>query len=216
MIKAIFWDNDGLLVDTEILYFKASAEILDQAGIGLSREEFIDSSLTRGESVFTLASARGFSPEQVEEMRLRRNARYGELLAEGVRVLPGVRESLKRLQGQISMAVVTSSLKEHFSIIHRHTGLLPYFDFILAREDYGRSKPDPEPYLKALRLSGLRAEECVAIEDSERGCIAAAAAGLRCWAIPGEWTAGGDFSMAERILGGVHEVPPILSFGTFR
>ncbi len=206
MIEAIFWDNDGILVDTEALYFRASAEVLKAAGISLSRAEFIAISLQHGGSVFALAEARGHGRDAVEDMRRQRDARYADLLRRGISLLPGVRETLAMLHGKVRMGVVTGSRRAHFAIIHRSTGLLPFFDFILDREDFVHSKPHPEPYLKALAVSGLRPEQCIVVEDSERGLHAAVAAGLRCLVVPSGLTAAGDFSRAAKVLRSVAEV----------
>ncbi|HKK00914.1 MAG TPA: HAD family phosphatase [Desulfuromonadales bacterium] len=214
MIRGIFWDNDGVLVDTEGLYYRASAEALGELGIELSREEFIERSLRQGESVFALAAERGHTATVVRTMQEKRNDRYAALLAEGIEPLRGVEEVLRALHGRMRMAVVTSSRRRHFEIIHRHTGLLPYFDFVLTREDYHHAKPDPEPYLSALERSGLLPEECLVVEDTERGLRAAVAAGLRCLVVPGELTAGGDFTAATAVLAGIHEIPKMLSTGS--
>lgn len=210
MIRGIFWDNDGILVDTEGLYCRASAEVLGELGIELTREEFVERSLRRGESVFALATERGHAEEIVRTLQKKRNDRYAALLAEGVEPLSGVEEVLRALYGRVHMAVVTSSRRRHFEIIHRHTGLLPYFDFVLTREDYERSKPDPEPYLTALARSGLSPEQCLVVEDTERGLCAAVAAGLRCLVVPGELTAGGDFGAAAAVLTSVRDIPKLL------
>jgi beta-phosphoglucomutase-like phosphatase (HAD superfamily) len=108
------------------------------------------------------------------------------------------------------MGIVTSSKKEHFEIIHRRTGFLPYFDFVVGEGDYRRSKPDPEPYRIAIERGGGRADECLAIEDSERGLRAAKGAGLSCWIIPTPLTADSDFSEADRIVADIRRIPDLL------
>ncbi len=210
MIKAIFWDNDGVLVDTEPLYFKATREVLAEAGIPLSAEQFIRISLQEGRSAFDLARDRGMPADTLEAMRRERNRRYAALLGEGIAPLPGVAETLSTLHGRCQMAIVTSCLQEHFEIIHRHTGILQYFDFILTREHYRHTKPHPEPYLSALNRSGLARAQCLVIEDTERGLQAADAAGLACAVIPNALTAQGDFSKACRVLDGIHQVLDLL------
>ena len=99
-----------------------------------------------------------------------------------------------------------SSLSAHFEIIHKRSNLLHLFDFILTREDYGKSKPDPEPYLLALANSRQAIKDCLVIEDSPRGLAAAKAAGLDCWVIPSDETSGQDFSSADSVLGSIEEV----------
>jgi beta-phosphoglucomutase-like phosphatase (HAD superfamily) len=105
---------------------------------------------------------------------------------------------------------VTSSQRRHFEIIHAATGLLRYFDFVLTREDYANSKPDPEPYLAGIAKTGLGAGDCIAIEDTPRGLTAATGAGIECVVIPNALTAGGDFTAAYRVLRDIRELPAVL------
>jgi len=209
VLKAILWDNDGVLVDTEGLYFQAGQEILAAQGVVLTREDFIEQSLKKGESVFD------FLPEQDEDyidpLRVERNARYSELLSEGVQVLDGVVETLEALHGRVRMGVVTGSRRDHFDIIHAPMDLLGFFEFVLAREDYDKSKPHPDAYLKAMQLHGWTPDDCVVVEDSERGCAAAAAAGLRVLIVPNDLSAQGDFSPAYKVLGNVREVADVVA-----
>ena len=208
MVKAIFWDNDGVLVDTERLYFQASAQVLRRVGIQLTPAAFAEISLRRGESVFDLAAH--LLPAEVDRLRRSRDELYGELLQRHPTVITGVEQTLRLLHGRVRMAIVTSCRRDHFETIHRNSALLSYFDFVLAREDYRHSKPHPEPYLTALARSGLEAGECLAVEDSERGLTAACRAGLRCLAIPAGLAPDGDFSSAFKILRDVREVPAVV------
>jgi HAD superfamily hydrolase (TIGR01509 family) len=209
MIKAIFWDNDGILADTEPLYFRATSEVLAEFGVELTQQQFIDISLRDVNSLFSLVADQ-LTPTQMDAARNARNQRYAELLQTDPRILPGVEETLANLHGKIRMAIVTSSRPEHFALIHHRSGLLKYFEFVLARDDYRHSKPHPEPYLTALQKSGLQPEACLVIEDSERGLLAARRAGLRCFVIPGRLTRVGDFSAAQRVLADIREVPAAL------
>ena len=209
MIKAILWDNDGVLVDTERLYFQATREILARAGVDLTQEMFVEYSLKKGKSVWHLAVEKGTPPDQVGRMREERNARYGQLLREENTVIKGVAETLPKLH-QFAMGIVTTSRREHFDIIHRASGLLQYFAFTLTREDYEKSKPDPEPYLRGLEKMGVERSECIVIEDSKRGLTAATRAGLRCLVIPTALNRGDDFSEAYRVLDAITDVTPEL------
>ena len=206
MFDGIFWDNDGVLMETEHLYFQANAEALAQAGVELTLDEFCRISLRQGESVLSLADGSG----DVGELRRCRDEIYFRLLGEQARVYPGVPETLQRLHGRLPMAIVTSCRRDNFLQMHRTSGLLGYFDFILTREDYDLSKPDPEPYRTACVRAGLDPARCLAIEDSERGVLSAARAGLAVAAIPGALNQGGDFGAARWMLEGIHELPPLL------
>ncbi|MDA0708869.1 MAG: HAD family phosphatase [bacterium] len=210
MLKAILWDNDGVLVDTETLYFQAGREILEGEGVELTKEKFVEQSLKKGLSVFDVLPNQ--DPAYIGALRLKRNARYSALLSAGVQVMDGAHETLAALHPHLRMAVVTGSRKDHFDIIHAQTDMLPFFEFVLTREGYDGGKPHPDAYLAAMRLMGLRADACVVVEDSERGCRAAADAGLRVFAVPNALSGQGDFSPAYKILSHVRQVRDEIEF----
>ena len=210
MIKAIFWDNDGILVDTEHLYFQATRETMATAGVALSDEDHVEFFLRQGTGAWHLAEARGLSADAIVQLRDERNALYSRLLRAEARPIAGVADVLEALRGKYVMGIVTSSRKDHFDVIHETSGLLKYFDFVLTSGDFPRVKPHPDPYLMAIERSGVAPDECIAIEDSERGLEAATLAGIRCLAIPTALTRGCRFEGALRILADVSEVPAAL------
>ena len=200
MFEAILFDNDGVLVDTEALYFRANREALATVGVVLEETTYVEYFLRQGLGAWHLAEARGVSPEGIAELRAARDRRYFQLVEEAEILIPGVADLLPRLGARFRMAIVTSSEPEPFARTHARTGLLPHFELVLTRVDYTSSKPDPEPYLCAVARLGLSPARCLVIEDSERGLRAAKAAGLSCWVIPSGLTAGGDFLAADAVL----------------
>jgi HAD superfamily hydrolase (TIGR01509 family) len=208
--RAIFWDNDGVLVDTEHLYFQATQEVLASVDIALARDDYIQLFLVEGRGAWHLAQERGVSARLVERLRDKRNARYSDLLAQAPRLAAGITKVLDALHGKYVMGVVTSSRKDHFDVIHRDTGLLKYFDFVLTASDFARVKPDPEPYLRAVERSGFSPEACVAIEDSARGLESARAAGIGCIIVPTDLTKRSNFEGADRVLEDIGELLTVL------
>lgn len=200
MFRALLWDHDGVLVDTEGLYYRATREVLESVGVRLSPEDYRQLFLIEGQGAFHLARARGVSEPEIDALRAERGRRYLALLDHEPVVLPGVSDVVPRLARRHRMAIVTSSERAPFERIHRESGLVQYFELILTREAYKHSKPDPEPYLTALARLGLRAEECLVIEDSLRGLRAAKAAGLTCWVVPSALTRDSEFSAADRVF----------------
>lgn len=201
MIQAILWDNDGVLVDTERLYFQANREALARVGVELSEQQYIDLLLVQAKGVWHMAQERtGLDDIEIGRLRGWRNERYAELLRGGPVVIPGVEQALRRLHGRFRMGIVTSSLREHFDIIHASSGLRGYFEFVVASGDYKRSKPEPDPYLAGLEQLGVPAADCVVVEDSQRGLEAARRAGLPCYIVPTDITRGCDFGGAEAVL----------------
>lgn len=211
MVEAILWDNDGVLVDTECLFFESTRRTLARIGIHLSLEQFLDLSMRQGRSAFEIAIENGWQKQQLAHLKRERDVLYSELLRKHTRVLPGVPETLKALHGRKRMAVVTSSQRQHFDVMHGPIALTNYFEFVLAREDYKETKPNPEPYLLALKRLGMKADNCVAVEDSERGLAAARAAGIRCLVIPNDITRSCSFQGATAILPRAPAVVDMLS-----
>lgn len=210
-IKAIFWDNDGVLVDTERLYFEANRIVFAKHGINLSNELFVENFLKKGQGTWHLLKDKNYTEEMISELRNERNAYYSKLLEEQSEPIEGVEEVLQYLHGKIMMGVVTSSRKDHFEKIHKRTGFKKYFNFILTSDDIDKVKPDPGPYLKALEISGFKKEDCIVVEDSERGLKAAIGAGIKCYIIPTELTKKSNFYGAEKILNSINDLVSIIS-----
>jgi len=206
MIKSIFWDNDGVLVDTEKLYYKASRLTFAKIGIDLTDEMYAEYFLRNSHGTWHLAKKLGYGDTTISELRNERNDLYSKLLESEIEIIKGADEVLNKLYGTYKMGIVTSSRKDHFEIIHKQTGFLKYFDFVITGDDVKSTKPDSEPYLKALETSGLKKEECIVIEDSERGLRSAIAAGLKCYIIPTSLTLNSNFSGAEKILNNIKEI----------
>lgn len=210
MLKAILWDNDGVLVDTEHLYFLATRETLATRGITLEETQYLDLFLQQSRGILHFAHEHSWSEAELEQVRRERSALYSALLRERSCVIDGVEDVLATLHGRYAMGIVTSSQREHFDIIHAASGLLKYFQFVIASGDYRHPKPHPEPYLKAIQRAGAAKEDCLVIEDSERGLAAATAAGLKCVIVPSRLTTGRPFAGAYKVLGDIREVLTLL------
>ncbi len=210
-VKAVFWDNDGVLVDSEQLYFEVTRDVMAAAGVALSDEQYRDLFLVQGRGAWHLCAERGLPNEEIVRLRSERNARYSDGLRAASLALPEVEDVLRALHGRYPLGCVTSSRRDHFELIHAQTGFLRYFDFVLTAHDVERVKPDPELYVKAVARSGFRADECLAIEDSERGLHAARDAGVPCIVVPTALTRGCAFEGAERVLPRITAVLALLA-----
>jgi HAD superfamily hydrolase (TIGR01509 family) len=208
--KAILWDNDGVLVNTEPLYFEANRSVLAEHGITLTPETFEEISLRMGSSVLELARVNDRGDAEIEALRAQRNTRYTELIEERAELFPGAKQVLQALAGRVRMAIVTSSNRDHFDLIHAKLGILHFFEFVLTGQDFTRYKPHPEPYLMAAERMGLQPAECLVVEDSARGLASAVAAGIPCAVIPHSLSTDSDFSTASAVLDHIGQVPDLL------
>jgi HAD superfamily hydrolase (TIGR01509 family) len=214
MRKFLLWDHDGVLVDTERLFFAATRDSLRELGVALEPATYLRF-MAEGRPCWDLAREAGIAESAVARARSDRDRRYREsLLAEPIEI-DGVREVLSALRSDFRMAIVTTSRRADFAVIHRDRPLLGFFDLVVTIEDCARPKPHPDPYLEALRRLGAAPAEALAIEDSSRGLRAARAAGLDCVVVRNPFTAGQDFSGAWRVLASVRELPGLLA-GTAR
>ena len=209
MVEAILWDNDGVLVDTERLFFEANQELLASLGAELTPEGFFAWYLLDNCGGWHLL---GDPPdEQIEIWRAERNRIYSRKLQQaGSLAMPGIGELLTTLAPHYRMGIVTSSYREHFDLIHQDLALTRHFEFILAAEDYNGSKPDPEPYLQGLKRLDLPAHLCLVIEDSPRGLAAANAAGIPCMVLRHPLTRGHDFSGATAVVDSLDELAHVI------
>ena len=208
--KAIFWDNDGILVDTEKYYFEANRQILKKAGFELTWSLFSDLYLNQAKGAWHLLDTEKYPAESVHNLKKERDDLYHTLLMTKDIQIDGIENIVAALSKKYKMAVVTSSRPVHFYAIHARTQLLKYFHFVITPDDYTQYKPDPEPYLTALYKMGVNPAESVVIEDSRRGLLSAKAAGLECIIVMNELTRTSDFTEADYVLHDIRRLTDIL------
>ncbi len=206
MKKFILFDNDGVLVDTEKYYFKANQLLFESLGHELSLEAYKSISLVAGKSVLDYFRKFDYSDDQILELRNKRDAIYEQFIFNNSLALPGVTNKLEELSGSFKMGIVTSTKRNYFDNVHNKTGFAKYFKFVVAREDYSESKPNPQPYLFGIKKSGYAPDEIVVIEDTPRGLESAKAAGLQCIIIKNEFTNDALFNGASIVLDSIDEL----------
>lgn len=184
-IRALFFDFDGLTIDTETLWYEAFVELYREHGQELSLEQYAQCIGT------TFAS---FDPYQEllnrgvdrtrDELKQMVNERY-KALAEQITLRPGVRSYLEDARSAgLRIALVSSSEMAWIEPYMQRFGLHSYFDLFMTADKVEHVKPDPELYLTALTELQLDSNEVIAFEDSLNGLKAAKQAGIRCVVVP--------------------------------
>ncbi len=206
MIRALLFDFDGLLLDTEGPSYRAWVEVYEHHGHELPISTW----------AAAIGTIDGFDPVRhleglgvrldpaAQEARRRRDLDLCDL--EELR--PGVADLLAEADRRGLRAAIVSSSDETWIARHldRH-GLLDRFDAIVcANGDSERAKPRPTLYLEALDRLGVRADEAAAFEDSPNGAAAAVAAGIFCIAVPNGVTSALDLSIADRVVASLEAV----------
>ena len=211
MKKYILFDNDGVLVHTEPLYFKANIQALKEFfDVELEFEEYMKI-MSEGTTVWQKALNKGFSFAEVEIARNKRNEYYQNFLKTENILIDGVKDVLKELSKDYKMGIVTTSRRVDFEIIHKNLGIVDFMDFVLCEEDYNFAKPHPEPYLKGLELFKAKKSEAIVVEDSTRALSSAYKAGIECVIVKNEFTLTQDFSKASYFIETLKELKTILN-----
>jgi HAD superfamily hydrolase (TIGR01509 family) len=207
--KYLLFDNDGVLVETEMWYYEANVRALFELGFELPFEKYMQM-MAHGTTVWEEPLKSGISEEIIQKAREKRNKYYQEFLRTKDLAIDGVEELLERLSKDYSMAIVTTSRRVDFELIHSKTNITKYMDFILCEEDYTHAKPHPEPYLKAVEIFGCDKSEALIIEDSQRGLSAAVSAGIECVTVKNDFTSTHDFSKSTYKIDSLKELDGLL------
>jgi HAD superfamily hydrolase (TIGR01509 family) len=210
VIKALIFDFDGLIMDTESSLVDGWKEIYALYGQEFPLQVWVREVVGTTDSTFDpavhLAALTGRSLDTAS-LHTRVNQYHLEQLG-ALSALPGVvdyLETARRLG--LQLAVASSSSHAWVEGHLRRLGLLENFDSILCREDARRLKPDPELFLATLEALKVPADQALALEDSPNGVLAAWRAGLRVVAIPNPTTAQGTIVGASLVLASLAELP---------
>jgi beta-phosphoglucomutase len=186
MITAIVFDFDGVLADSEPLHLRTYQDVLGAAGITLGRDEYYARYLGfDDEGAFRqIVADKGLmlADEELELLLAEKARRFEALVLEADVLYPGAPACVDRL-ASYPLGIASGALRHEIEMPLRAARLLDRFRFIVAAEDAERTKPDPEPYIRAAALHAAPPSACVAIEDSHWGLQSARAAGLRTIAV---------------------------------
>lgn len=211
-ILGVLWDNDGVLVNTEHLFYQANREVLLEHGVDLTEKQYFDWFLLENYGAWHLLRAKGVSDQRIEQLRAQRRQRFSAMLQAGDNLaIAQMEQVLAQFWRRIPMAVVTSAHAEHFHLSHAASGMGGYFDFVLTREMYQESKPAPDGYLMGLRRLGLQPGDCIAVEDSPRGLRAANAAGLECIVVRNRMNRHHPFDTALCVVDSAQELREVIA-----
>ncbi|WP_417732011.1 HAD family hydrolase [Rosistilla oblonga] len=196
-IQAVALDMDGLMFDTEPLYYQVGTELLGRRGFEFNMQIQQEMMGRPAPEAIGVLIAEFQLTDLPADLMQESDDLYAALLADGLVALPGLFELLDHLETQsIPFAVATSSKRRFAQQMLSSFDLIPRLQFLLTGDDVSQGKPHPEMYLAAADRFQIQPENMLVLEDSENGCISAARSGACAVAVPGEHTAGHRYDQA--------------------
>ncbi|SEA46112.1 HAD family hydrolase [Pedobacter hartonius] len=201
--KALLFDLDGTLVDSEHFHFNTWNELLAESNIQLEYSDFLKNyagiplpgNAQRLKELYEIESPLELLISRKEDLTVER------LKTSVIDLMPHVQDTLDFFRSKgIVMALVTASKRADVDEMFRKNGLDKYFSLLITRSDVTHSKPDPESYNLAVEKLGLQKSECLVFEDTLNGLRAAKAAGLTCFAIQANTDDHLKLSAADKIF----------------
>lgn len=201
MIRVVVFDLDGLMFNTEEVFFASGTELLARRDHVLTPELLRMMIGRRAPEAFGLMRDTLGLEESVESLLAESQQLFDDLLETHLAPMPGLLDLLDDLQAQgIPHGVATSSSRSFMTKLLTRFELEPRFRHTLTAEDVTHGKPHPEIYLTAAERFGVQPAEMLVLEDSENGTKAAAAAGAVVASVPHQHTRGQDFSHSTRVV----------------
>jgi len=201
----VIFDLDGVIIDSEGLQYRAYCRVLEPFGVSVSREEYGREWIAAGRGpeyavkTYNLPLAPG-------ELRALKDPVYQDIMRREVTLMPGATAAVERLAGALPLALATNSKRDEVGFVMDRFDLRRHFTAIVAREDYVGAKPEPDAFLTAAAALNLPPQQCVVIEDAYKGVVAAYRAGCKCIAVPHDFTADNDFTLATRVVPSLDDV----------
>ena len=201
-IKALIFDFDGLILDTETTLLRSWEEIFTEFGVSIPRNEWACMLWASMDppAAYDIIEKHIGEPIDRDSIRARRARRELELL-ESEKTLPGVDDLIRAAKAQsLQLGVASNSCMEWVVGHLTNLGLRTYFDSVRCKDDVSRIKPAPDLYLAVLRDLDLQPDQAIAFEDSVEGVEAARQAGIFCVAVPNEVTRHLPVSKADLVV----------------
>ncbi len=194
---AIIFDMDGLMIDTERVYWEMNQELALRWGKTVAVAT-MRKMMGRGamDSMRIYVADTGI-PEDPAVLLEMRETMVLERFREGVTTMPGLREILSAFRGRFKLGIATSAPRKFVDVILPQLGIETWFDVIQTGDMVTKGKPDPEIYLAAISKLAVKPERSIVLEDSKLGAMAGKSAGAYVIAIPDDLMSGEDFSFAD-------------------
>ncbi|MBI5096464.1 MAG: HAD family phosphatase [Nitrospirae bacterium] len=215
MIRAIIFDFDGIITDSEPVHLKMFQKVLSEMGITLNARDYYEVYLGMDDKgCFTTilkSNGIGTAPLLIQSLIQKKTNYLMEYIKNDLFIYPGVVELVDSSRKDYLLAIASGALRHEIEFVLESAGIRSAFNVIVSAEDVSEGKPNPECFNKALeQLNGISEErikrdECLVIEDSIAGIEAARAAGMRCVAVTNTYSRD-RLILADRVVKELSEI----------
>ena len=208
MVKAVIFDMDGVIVDSEPIHFESDRMTMKHYGKYITDEELSRYVGVSNPDMWAELREKYQLEATVEEL-LETQFSYKKLLIGDRKLEPidGIRELLEQLKGgEVRIGLASSSSREFIEFMLSNLGLAGYFEVVISGEEVQRGKPFPDIFLKAAQGLGVEPSDCMVIEDSGHGVKAAKRAGMRCVGFVSPNSAKQDLSSADEVVCSIMQI----------
>ena len=209
MLKAVIFDMDGVIVDSEPELVKVEIKYMAEHGIKITKEDIDEFVGTNSYYMWRILKKRYNLDKSVEDLVRENRERYLEHISnpENITAIPGVINLIKSLHKKgIKMVVASSSPVSWIEQIIDTLDIRKYFEFLISGDYVDNSKPDPDIFLYALDKLKVDKEEALVFEDSTNGVKAAKAAEIKVIGYKGDETSNQDLNMADKVIKSFYEI----------
>ena len=207
-MKAVIFDMDGVIIDSEPIHFETDMETMKYLECNISKEELEKYVGTTNEYMFSDIKKNYNIEKSVEDIiNYRAEIIKNKIVQSDLEPIEGIRELLSELKKKnIPAAIASSSPKDFINVVVSKFKLQEYFKYIVSGEEVANGKPAPDVYLETAKKLGIYPKDCIVIEDSKNGVLAAKAAEMRCIGFQNVNSGNQDLSKANIIVKSIAEI----------
>ncbi len=208
-IKAILFDSDGTLFKSEYRQAKVWGEILNDYDIVIPPTDYLLYAGKTSEQIEEIIIQKYNLKIRKNELVKKRDEQmikfYGQ---DNLELMPYARETIEYFHNHpnFQIALCTNSGSEEMNLKLRRNGFANYFSIVITKDDVKNPKPAPDIYFSAMQRLNLKPNQCLIIEDTEHGLIAAKASGASCFVVPNNFAEGHNFDQADKILNSLKDL----------
>jgi len=207
-LKAVIFDMDGVLIDSEPLHFEVDQMVLRKLNINESKS-YLERFVGYTNCAMWQIIQNEYSIEKTidELIELQMTTKLHFLEKSDYKAIDGIKELLEEIRlNKIPMGIASSSPRVFIEAVINKIGISQYFDNWISGEEVEKSKPEPDVFLKISELLGVNPDKCIVIEDSKSGTIAAKKAGMKCIGYKNINSGNQDLSIADLIIDRIPEI----------